>query len=60
MAGVTYGSRGGRVRVQTLQDKGRTSRSAEEVVREIKASQQSAKTLVKVQQTLTGFLISGK
>ena len=41
MAGVTYGTRGGRVRVQTLQDKGRTARSAEEVVREIKASQQS-------------------
>jgi len=41
MASVTYGSRGGRVRVQTLQDKGRPSRSAEEVVREIKASQQS-------------------
>jgi len=41
VAGVTYGTRGGRVRVQTLQDKGRTARSAEEVVREIKASQQS-------------------
>jgi hypothetical protein len=41
MVGVTYGSRGGRVRVQTLQDKARPSRSAEEVVREIKASQQS-------------------
>ena len=41
MASVTYGSRGGRVRVQTLQDKSRASRSAEEVVREIKASQQS-------------------
>lgn len=41
MAGVTYGNRGGRVRVQTLHDKGRTVRSAEEVVREIKASQQS-------------------
>jgi hypothetical protein len=41
MASVTYGSRGGRIRVQTLQDKGRASRSAEEVVREIKASQQS-------------------
>jgi hypothetical protein len=41
MAGVTYGSSGGRVRVQTLQDKSRPARSAEEVVREIKASQQS-------------------
>ncbi|MBU0651922.1 MAG: YajD family HNH nuclease [Proteobacteria bacterium] len=41
MAGVTYGGKGGRVRVQNLQDKGRSSRSAEEVVREIKASQQS-------------------
>ena len=41
MASVTYGSRGGRVRVQTLQDKSRASRSAEEVVREIKAAQQS-------------------
>ena len=41
MAGVTYGNRGGRVRVQTLQDKARPARSAEEVVREIKASQQS-------------------
>jgi len=41
MAGVTYGSRGGRVRVQTLQDKARPARSAEEVVREIKALQQS-------------------
>jgi HNH endonuclease len=40
MASVTYGSRGGRVRVQTLQDKAGPSRSAEEVVREIKSSQQ--------------------
>ena len=41
MASVTYGSRGGRVRVQTLQGKAKPSRSAEEVVREIKALQQS-------------------
>ena len=41
MASVTYGSRGGRVRVQTLQDKARPARSAEEVVREIKVLQQS-------------------
>ena len=41
MAGVTYGSSGGRVRVRILPDKVRPSRSAEEVVREIKASQQS-------------------
>jgi len=41
MAGVTYGSRGGRVRIQTLQDKGRTFKSPEEVVREIKSSQPS-------------------
>jgi HNH endonuclease len=41
MASVTCGSRGGRVRVQKVQDRARPSRSAEEVVREIKASQQS-------------------
>jgi len=41
MASVTYGSKGGRVHVQTLQDKARPSRSAEDIVRELKASQQS-------------------
>src|SRR3989339_1359330 len=41
MAGVTYGSRGGRIRVQTVQDTGRTARSAEDVVRELKSSQPS-------------------
>jgi hypothetical protein len=41
MASVTYGSRGGRTRVQTLPDKARPSRSAEEVVRDIKASHQA-------------------
>lgn len=41
MAGVTYGNRGGRIRVQTLQEKARPARSVEEVVREIKALQHS-------------------
>lgn len=41
MAGVTYGSRGGHVRVQTIRDRARTSRPVEEVVREIKAAQPS-------------------
>ncbi len=38
MAGVSYGNRGGRIKVQTTLDKSRPTRSAEEVVREIKAS----------------------
>lgn len=42
MGSVTYGSRGGRVRVQTMPDKGKPARSAEEVVRQMKASQQAA------------------
>jgi hypothetical protein len=41
MAGVTYGSRGGRVRVQTLPNKAGPVRTVEEVVREIKAAQPS-------------------
>lgn len=39
MAGVTYGNRGGRVRVETRKDKDKPARSAEDVVREMKASQ---------------------
>ena len=41
MASVTYGNREGRVRVQTIRDRARTSRPVEEVVREIKAAQPS-------------------
>jgi hypothetical protein len=41
MAGVTYGNRGGRVLVRTVQDKAGPARTAEEVVREMKAAQPS-------------------
>jgi len=41
MANVTYGSRGGRVLVRTVQEKAGPVRTAEEVVREIKAAQPS-------------------
>jgi cytochrome c553 len=41
MASVTYGNRTGRVRVQTIRDRAGTSRSVEEVVREIKRVQPS-------------------
>jgi hypothetical protein len=41
MASVTYGNREGRVRVQAIRDRARTSRPVEEVVREIKAAQPS-------------------
>jgi len=41
MASVTYGNRGGRVRMQTLPDKAKPARTAEEVVREIKTAQLS-------------------
>jgi len=39
MASVTYGSRGGQIRVQKIPDKTKTVRSPEEVVRQIKALQ---------------------
>ncbi len=42
MAGVTYGSRGGRVVVRKAPEKTGSTRTAEEVVREIKAAQSSA------------------
>jgi hypothetical protein len=42
MASVTYGNRAGRVRVQTIRDKARTSRPVDEVVREIKGTQPSS------------------
>jgi 5-methylcytosine-specific restriction endonuclease McrA len=38
MAGVSYGNRGGRVRGQKIPDKARPTKSAEDVVREMKAS----------------------
>jgi hypothetical protein len=38
MAGVTYGKRGGRVLVRKVQDKTTASRSAEEVVRQMKTA----------------------
>jgi hypothetical protein len=41
MASVTYGSRGGRVLVRTVQEKAGPTRTAEEVVREIKTAQPS-------------------
>jgi hypothetical protein len=42
MSGVTYGNRGGKVRVTKSQSRTWPARSAEEVVREIKAAQQSS------------------
>jgi hypothetical protein len=39
MASVTYGNRGGRVKVQKTPDKAKPARSPEEIVRELKASQ---------------------
>ena len=41
MAGVTYGKRGGHVLVKKVQDTSPSSRSAEDVVRQIKAAQSS-------------------
>ena len=41
MASVTYGNRGGRVLVRTLQEKAGPARTAEEVVRAMKAAQPS-------------------
>jgi hypothetical protein len=41
VAGVTYGNRGGKVRVTKVQKRTAPARSAEEVVREIKAAQLS-------------------
>lgn len=38
MASVTYGSRGGRIKVQKSPDKAKPARSPEEIVRELKAS----------------------
>jgi len=42
MSGVTYGNRGGRVRVTKVQNRAAPTRSAEEVVREIKTAQPSS------------------
>ena len=42
MASVSYGSRGGRIRVQTIREKPKTTRPADEVVREIKETKTAA------------------
>jgi len=42
MAGVTYGKRGGHVLVKKVQENSPSSRSAEDVVRQIKAAQSSS------------------
>jgi hypothetical protein len=60
MSGVTYGNRGGRVRVVKSRDKTGPTRSAEDVVREIKAAQQSSEGDYREQSLALHGLICGR
>ncbi|MBA4421874.1 MAG: hypothetical protein C0390_02090 [Syntrophus sp. (in: bacteria)] len=60
MSGVTYGNRGGKVRVTKSQNRTGPARSAEDVVREIKAAQHSAEGDYRERSLILHGLICGR
>ena len=60
MAGITYGSRGGKVRVAKVQGRGAPARSAEDVVRELKSVQSSAEGEYRERSLALHGLICGR
>jgi hypothetical protein len=60
MSGVTYGNRGGRIRVTAVRHKTATTRPVEEIVRELKTSQQAGEGDYRDRSIVLHGLICGR